>query len=332
MENFDDIYNQALELLKQGYSQQEVLAKFSEHKDQLSPLLSVSALLFSMPKNIVPTPLMRRKYAFAPTKNFWLTWIHISKFAGVSISLMLLVSAFVVTGYAASQSYPGQALFAIKKSEEKLQLLLATNQTQKANLEVQIAQSRLDAAQQIFSNPQSGAEQKNAALNELANQTSSAVAVVNTVAKSNPSANTNHPLISSLDTITTQQKTLLTQIKPEDSQVQTAAKSALAALDQNTQQLSEIKQSVAVATNDQAVAKLPPNKDASGIAVGKATSTPTTSTSTIVSGSVQGTSTDVSSVTAIAKKSTEASSTPAKDPNTATGAFIFEDPSPQFAK
>jgi len=252
----EEIYNQALEMLKKGSSKEEVLFKFAEYKNELAPLLDISSVLLSVPKNIVPTPLMRRQYAVIPAKKLWLAWLHISKFAGVSVGLMLLISALSVTVYQAESSTPGNALFALKKGGENLRLVLAFNQTQKAGLQVAIAQQRLSDAQQIFNNPTSNEQQKTAALNELSVQTASAVAEVNTVAIADPKSADSSPLLSSLDSITKQQKNLLTAIKP-DSQMKTAANSALVALGSDTAKLSAIKQSIAVASNDQeALAKL----------------------------------------------------------------------------
>src|SRR5438552_397390 len=99
MNNLDDIYNQALDLLSKGHSQEEVLVKFAGHRNELAPLLEISSLLLAIPKNVVPTPLMQRKYAVAKVKSFWLTWAHVPKLAGVTMSIMLLVSAFAVMGY-----------------------------------------------------------------------------------------------------------------------------------------------------------------------------------------------------------------------------------------
>lgn len=260
MNNLDEIYNQALEMLKKGSSKQDVLLKFSQYQNELAPLLDISSVLLSVPKNIVPTPLMRRKYAAVPAKSFWLAWLHISKFASVSVALMMLISAFSVTAYQVSKSTPGKALFAIKKGEENLQLVLASSRDKKASLQVSIAQQRLNDAKEIFSNPGSDGQQKNAALAELSNQTASAIAEVNTVA-SDPKSGVSHPLLTSLENITKEQKNLLAAIKP-DSQINTAASSALATLDSNTAKLSAIRQSVAISTgNQQALVNLSANSN-----------------------------------------------------------------------
>lgn len=255
MNNFDDIYNQALELLRKGHSKEDILLKFSQHRNELAPLLEISGALLTIPKNIVPTPLMQRKYAVAKAKSFWLTWMHVPKLAGVSMSIMLLLSAFTVMGYQTLKSSPGQALFGVKKSAEQLQLILASNQDAKASLQIQIAQKRLNEAQEIFDNPNSNADQKTAALNELSDQTSTAVAEVNNAAKNNPVSEKTHPLLTSLDSITHDQQNLLSEIKP-DAEIKDAQDTALQSLTENTSKISEIKQSVAAADNEQTLAKL----------------------------------------------------------------------------
>jgi hypothetical protein len=258
--NIEDIFDEAVTMLQKGHSEQEVLSKFAHAKNELAPLLSFSKPLLNLPKNIVPIPLMQRKYAAIPVRGFWLAWLKASKFASVSVGVLLLLSAMVGTVYASFASIPGQPLFAVKKVWEKSQLALTTNQDARASLQIQIAESRLNDAQAVFSDPGSDAAQKSAALNELANQTSNAVAEVSTVAQSNPKSTQNHPLLSSLESITQAQATLLTNIKP-DSQTQTAAQSALATLDQTSVQISKIKQTVAIADNDQALASLSSNPD-----------------------------------------------------------------------
>ena len=400
MNNIEDTYNQALELIQQGLSKDEVLVKFAQNKDELADLLSLSEALLATPKNIVPTPLMRRKYALAPSKGFWLTWIHLSKFAGVSMSVMLLLSAAAVTGYAAYKSGPGQTFFPIKKLAEKGELILALGSDKKASLQVAIAEQRLNDAQKIFSNPQSPAAQKNAALAELSDQTSSAVLEVKTAANSDPKSNQNHPLLNSLENLASRQKTLLAKIEP-DSQTQTAAEQALLNLKQNTSQISQIKQSMAIADTSQSLAKL--SQDPNSIivlgAISQVSATQITVEKTIflinpqtaisdsegnsisaedlslnskvnvagqklpnslvpvaeqilitqssttppVQPEIKGELTTASSASStviaspnststapVVKKMGSSTSTTPIDPNTATGLFIFEDPSPHF--
>ena len=201
---------------------------------------------------------MQRKYALAPAQNIWMAWLHISKFAGVSMSVMLLVSALTATGYEAYKSGPGQVLFPVKKVAEQTQVLLAYNQNDKAAIQVAIAQQRLSEAKAIFSDPNSNPQQQQAALSELTSQTSAAVAVVSNVAQSNPKATQSPPLLSSLENINSQQRNLLEQIKP-NTQIAAAAGTALQSLNTDSATINQIKQTVAIAGKDQALAQLSAN-------------------------------------------------------------------------
>jgi hypothetical protein len=258
MKDLETAYNQAMEMIKKGHSKEEVLLEFSQFKNELAPLLDISLSLLSLPKIEAPRPAMQRKYALVPGKNFWLGWMRISKFAGVSMSVMLLVSALAVTGYEAYKSGPGEVLFSLKKSAEQAQVLLAYNQKDKAAIQVAIAQQRLSEAQAIFSNPNSNAQQQQAALTELSSQTSAAVAVVNDVAQSDPKSTQSPPLLNSLENINSQQRSLLAEIKP-DSQITAAAGSALQSLNADSATINQIKESVAIAGNNQTLAQLSAN-------------------------------------------------------------------------
>jgi len=256
MNSQEDIYNQAVAMLRAGHSKQEALDAFPNSKNGLAPLLELSQALLNMPKAIVPTPMMQRKYALSKAKVFWLSWSHVFKFAAVSSSLMLLLSAGAFTAYAARNSLPGTGWFFLKRAEENTQLIFTINPQAKANLEIALAQKRLDEAQQIFSNPnQNNQQAQTQALAELSSQTSSAVAAAAGVTQTNPQAQSNKPLLSSLENLTQQQQSLLKQIKA-DTKIEAAAQTALLALNNNAKQLSQIKQAVSIADNSQALAEL----------------------------------------------------------------------------
>ncbi len=258
--NIEEIYNQSLEMLFEGKSEQEILAHFKDDQNELAPLLKISNNLFSIPTNPVPTPLMKRKYA-AESESVWLfPKFLLSKFSIASIGFTIIFGALFGIGYAANLSSPGDKLFTLKKSAENIQLAFAGNQDARATLEIRITQKRLQEAQAVLANPTSNPEQKSAALDELSNQTTVAIAEVVTVTKNNPQSNQSHPLLTSLDDITKQQQTLLSKIQPNEK-IQSATDKALASLTESTAQISQIKNKVAVADNDQALATLNSNPD-----------------------------------------------------------------------
>lgn len=254
MSNIENIYEEALALLQTGHSEQEALLAFPEYQEQLKPLLETSRLLLNVPVNSVPEPAMRRKYVLEVKPRLKVMWLHVFKYASVSMSIMLLISALSVTGYKAYTSAPGQTFFPVKKLAEQSQLLLAYSQGKKADLQIKITQERLNQAQIIIASPDS-VEQKTAALNELASQTQTAVSAVGDLAKSNPKSEKNAALLSSLENIAQAQQTLITELKP-NFKVKEAASGALASLSQTSGKVSEIKDMVAVAGGDQTLAKL----------------------------------------------------------------------------
>lgn len=267
--NLEEIYNQSLEMLSQGKTEQEILAHFKDAQKELAPLLQISALLNNIPVNPVPTPFMQRKYEALTKKSLWLGFVHISRFAAVSVGLSLLTAGLVATGFAADQSAPGEALFAVKKTTEKIQLVLAQNQNARASLEIKIAQKRLQEAQAVLNNPSSDPELKTAVINELASQTKTAVEKVNTITTTNPTLDNNEPLLSSLDSITKEQQGLLKQIE-QNSEVKILATKALESLSESSAQISEIKSKVAVADSEQTLAALNANQN-STVIVGEIT-------------------------------------------------------------
>lgn len=382
MNNLPDQLNSALENTKHHKSVAGAPLEMAENeKHELTSLLELGKELFNLPKATVPTPLMNYKYAEAKVQHLWFAWLHISKFAAVSTSLMLLVSAFAVTGFAAQNSRPGQTLFTVKKLTEKSQVILAYDESRKASLQLEITQKRLNEAQSIFNDPASNLKQEQAALNELANQTDSAIAAINSITQNAPTAPDNHPLLASLETIAKQQQTLLEEITP-NKEIQSAAAPALQTLKETSAKVSEIKQTIAVASNDQTLAKLKSDPNATSAAgpieaINKTSVTVEKTVFTLTSDTIykdsEGnninssvlklqTKINISGVKSgeeiIAKEivipdfvadepkvesaSTTIATHPAneepteingeKDPNQAVGAFILEDPAPQYAQ
>lgn len=374
----EKILNQAVKELQNGSSKNEVLSKWPQFKNELAPLLSLAERLNSLPKKTVPEPAMQRKYILAPSKTFWLRWIHVSRLASVSIGMLLLAATLGSTGYAAEKSLPGTALFKVKKIAEHLQLQLTLNQEDKINFQVSLAQKRLNDAQTIINNSESAPEQKTAALNELAEETKNTVTVLNQSDKTLAPVK-NHPLIASLDSISSQQQALISNVNTQktDKEVQTATQA-------NATQVAAIQQYLNSASKEQALTDLASNpaalseiglveqisktsitvnkqvfnlsertllKDEKGLSLpaeelklgkpveilgdknnsGNFARQITILSETTYKGKVKGEQTLIPSSTANPTSTPAANEDiiPAKDPNSAIGTFIPEDPSPQ---
>ncbi len=255
MEKLEDILDKALLELKQGTPKEVIVSKWPEHSRQLAAFLAISEQLTALPKNNIPSPVMQRKYLHMPIKNqAWFAWVHMSRFVSVSMASLLLIAGFAATAYGAAKSLPGQILFPLRKTAEQLQLDFASNDIQRANIQLKITKQRLADAQEVFSSPGANPEQQVAALNELTSQTSATLQTVQSVASSN-NPQTNSPLVASLNNISDQQQALLQKITSTDQSASATGTSAQAVA------LNQFKL-VAANTNEQsALISLNPDAD-----------------------------------------------------------------------
>lgn len=311
----EEILDKKIKTLKQS-------GAFENENKELAELLNIAKSFYELPKKHTPNPNMQKKFMLIPAKVFWYSWFHFSKLATVSMSAILLFSTAGVAGYVAWHSVPGQALFAVKRSAEKLQLKFATTPEKKANLYVEFSKKRLMDAQKILNNPDSEPEFTKAVINELVIQTKNTVDAVQTITK-NESLDKAKPMINSLENITAKQDQLIKEIKPNgNSEIVAKAKESA---NESAIKLAEIKKYIEIATNEQTLVELKNVKNPKEEI--KGTSTPESSKENILKNS---TSTVLNNSKVILEKE-EKFELPKIDPNTVTGSFIIEDPSPQFA-
>lgn len=261
-QNWEKILDEAVTKLRQGHSKAEVLSAWPEHKDQLAPLLDAVLMLSGMPKKNAPQPAMQRKYIAAPAKRLWLHWVHISRFAAVSMSVLFLTAVGASSGYAAYKSQPGDIFFTLKKAAEHVQVELATDPQQKLSLQIAIAQKRLSNAQAVLKDSQDPNRQA-AALSELAAETQKTADALNKAAQEqSPSSVTGgeNTIIASLDAITSQQQELLNGLA-ENKNV-AVSPDIITAAQENVTKVATIKQHLETAGREQALAALQSNPNA----------------------------------------------------------------------
>jgi hypothetical protein len=247
MKTIEEIFNQALQDVKKGASPNEAASKWPEHADQLIPFLQTAQKLWLIPKNQIPEPQMRRKFITAPAKTWVLSaWIHAIRFSTASIAVMLFITGVGGTAYATFHSLPGQALFPLKKTAERVQLHLTSDPVAKASIQISITQKRLDEVEKVFKNPARDSAQEIAALTELSKQTTETASTVKKATTSNSFSGTDHPVVDSFAAVTKKQQVLLNGIKSQKD-IKVATNSAFEAT-------KEAKKVIAVfaATNDQA--------------------------------------------------------------------------------
>jgi hypothetical protein len=244
MADIERIFDQVLRDLKAGAPVSEVLSKYPEYKNELAELCATAAPLLKLPTNPAPAPAMRRLYLTTPrTVHAWTAWMHFSRFAAVSTSVLLLAAAFGATTYGAANSLPGQKLFVFKRTAEQLELKMTNDPNERANFQLTLAQRRLDEAKQVFENHEGNKTLEIAALSELSSQTQQTTAEVKTAALSNLGSTKDHPMVASLQNITKEQQNLLNTIK-SDGQVKEAA---TVAQQTNSQTATELKKIIEIA-------------------------------------------------------------------------------------
>lgn len=209
----ENIFDKALSELKQGASVEEAVLKCQPEQAELADSLLLAHKLSGMPKKTVPQPAMQRKYVLVPAKAVWYSWLHFSRLASISMSLALFLSAAAGTGYAAYYSMPGQALFAVKKTAENLQLQFATSPEKKISLQVEFSKKRLMDVEKILKNPESSPETAKAAVKELSEQTKNTLETVSSASKKDLDPQKTRTLVKTLETIAVDQEKLAKEAK-----------------------------------------------------------------------------------------------------------------------
>ncbi len=256
MANKEYIFDQALKELKNTASFLDASLDLAEHKEELLPLLKISNMLSSLPKSSPPTPALRRLYISRPVKNFAFAWLHVSRFMAMSVSGILLFSAFIGLSFGAYNSMPGQTLFSLKHASEQIQLKLAVSDQAKANLQIKIAQKRLNEAESILNNPSADPKDEKAVLTALVSETKNSIQQVSLAAKNNSLNNSGHPLVASLENLNKQQQKLINNLKPAADLNQEAKNTLTVASEENLNKLNEIKNYIAIASNETTLADL----------------------------------------------------------------------------
>jgi hypothetical protein len=250
MDSKEYIFDQALKELKNTTSFSDVSLNLAQNKEELLPLLKISSMLNSLPKTTPPTPAMRRLYISKPIKTFAFAWLHVSRFMAMSVSGILLFSAFAGLSFGAYNSMPGQTLFSLKHASEQIQLKLAVSDQAKANLQIKIAQKRLNEAESILNNPSADPKDEKAALTALVSETKNSIQQVSLAAKNNSLNNSGHPLVASLENLNKQQQKLINNLKPAADLNEETKNTLTVASEENSNKLNEIKNYIAIASNE----------------------------------------------------------------------------------
>jgi hypothetical protein len=212
--SFEEIFDQALLELRQGKTIDEVVLAYPEHAE-LRGLLEVVSLAQSVPTNVVPTPLRRRKFAEKVHQSWWLNTVGLLKFGIMPLTLVMMVLGARTLVSRAQHSLPNDNLYTLKRASEQLQLTFTRDSGQQASFQVELTQRRLDEVKQAAANQNPA--QEAAALAELKDQSQKTFATLPQVAAATAIANKDSSLLNSLVAINKQQQEVLNSIQPQEA-------------------------------------------------------------------------------------------------------------------
>ncbi|MBL8030501.1 MAG: hypothetical protein JNN11_04615 [Candidatus Doudnabacteria bacterium] len=244
-----EILDNSIKMLKKGLSKSEVLLNVPlKEREELNTLLSTYLSLAHIPKNLPPTPVMRRKYILTQAKQkIWFPFLHISRLAAGSTAFLLLLTLVSAGAVQAFKSTPGQTLFSVKRTAENVRLIFVMSDTAKAELQLRYANSRLTEAESVLKNPSRNKEQEIAAFQELKNQTQIAAESLKQVAINTPLKSSNLPLANQLEDFAKKQNDFIQKTSSEDEEVKLAASGVKDASKLAANQANQIKNYLAVA-------------------------------------------------------------------------------------
>lgn len=154
------ILNEALNLLQQGKPVDFCVAQYPQFKEEikiayraysvptLSPDLDQKKIWNKISRQIVATGLQQNTVAmhFLPFQGLRFTFTNALT---VTISLIILVGLVNTTAIAAGNSLPGQTLYSVKRTAEKIELTLTLGENQKNEVLLKHAEHRLSEAKAI---------------------------------------------------------------------------------------------------------------------------------------------------------------------------------------
>ena len=191
-----DALNTCLDLLAQGSTVEACLERYPEFAAELEPMLRLAMQTQRVGETIVPSPeaqraglgritdawaehqarRRRRWHGFRPLAKSW---------SVVMIAVLVLVLGGWTTTTAAAGSVPGEALYPVKKAQERFLLLVVFSDRGKAELHAKFAQERIQEIEKLAAKGRSQTVMDKTA-ERMANHTRRAVALMGGVLPAPP--------------------------------------------------------------------------------------------------------------------------------------------------
>lgn len=161
--HIQDALNDCLELLAQGRTVEECLARHSALADELAPLLLLAARTQGAAEAVAPSPEAQRA-GLGRITDAWTAmqerqrrrqrgpWRALRR-SWVLAAAAALILAFGgwTTAAAAQGSVPGEVLYPIKQTQERVLLLVVLTDSRKANLHAGFAEARAEECVKLAS-------------------------------------------------------------------------------------------------------------------------------------------------------------------------------------
>lgn len=161
--HIQDALNECLELLAQGRTIEECLARYSALADELAPLLHLAARTQSAVEAVAPSPEAQRA-GLGRITDAWTAmeerrlrrqrgpW-RLLRRSWVLAAAAALILAFGgwTTAAAARDSVPGEVLYPVKQTQERVLLLVVFSDSRKADLHASFAEARAEECAKLAS-------------------------------------------------------------------------------------------------------------------------------------------------------------------------------------
>lgn len=157
MANLTEILNDCIDRLAAGQSIQECLAAYPDYAADLHPMLEAGLLARRI--SYAPSEVgeahyrVRARVLQAAATKQKIRVLPLRGWATMAASLLIIFfAAYVLVGFSAESSLPGEPLYGVKRFNEAIRLQLSGNDPA---LEQQFAQRRVDEIQQLLEGGQS---------------------------------------------------------------------------------------------------------------------------------------------------------------------------------
>jgi len=164
---FASALDDCLERLRLGESLENCLERYPKQRDELELLLGMASRVSAsyVPAQMAPQSFSRGRAQFlseavqikeqeTPVRTRWFNWgsrpMLIRGLATIFIALALMASLFTGGNIVSANSLPGDALYGVKRTSERVQLLLTLDAENKGELEQRFNERRVDEVRQVL--------------------------------------------------------------------------------------------------------------------------------------------------------------------------------------